>query len=316
MSPNKGADPIRAPQPEEENIMTTRRAFGALALLAVIALVPAAWSGTALAQDREIRFGLIPSEDADKLIADSRPFIEQLEKSIGMKVKPFVAIDYSAVIEALKSDKLDIAFLGPNAYVLARDKVKAQVEPVARGVMQETGSASYKALIITLPNSPIQKISDLKGRTFALVDPASTSGNLVPRYVFEKNGINPERDFKSLYYSGTHQASLIAVKEGKVEAAAIADEVYNLAIGRGTLKATDLKVIYSSDSIPGSPFVIRTNLPKDLQDKLRKGIMGLKGARFGKLGVITEMDPATDADYNVVRELVAFQDKMKAAAKK
>lgn len=295
---------------------SARRSFGALALLAGIALVPAVYSESASAQEREIRFGLIPSEDADKLIADSRPFIEQLEKNIGMKVKPFVAIDYSAVIEALKSDKLDIAFLGPNAYVLARDKVKAHVEPVARGVMQETGSSSYKALIITLPNSPIQKISDLKGRTFALVDPASTSGNLVPRYVFEKNGVNPEKDFKSLYYSGTHQASLIAVKEGKVEAAAIADEVYNLAIGRGTLKATDLKVIFSSDSIPGSPFVIRTNLPKDLQDKLRKGIMGLKGARFGKLGVITEMDPATDADYNVVRELVAFQDKMKAAAKK
>lgn len=293
-----------------------RRSVTSLALLAGLALVSGASPGFASAQDREIRFGLIPSEDADKLIADSRPFIEALEKNIGMKVKPFVAIDYSAVIEALKSDKLDIAFLGPNAYVLARDKVKAQVEPVGRGIMEETGSASYKALIITLPNSPIKKLADLKGRTFALVDPASTSGNLVPRYVFEKNGINPEKDFKSLYYSGTHQASLIAVKEGKVDAAAIADEVYNLAISRGTLKATDLRVIHSSDPIPGSPFVVRTNLPKDLQAKLRQGIMDLKGARFGKLGVITAMDPAVDADYNVIRELIAFQDKMKAAARK
>ena len=293
-----------------------RRSVTSLALLAGLALVSGASPGLASAQEREIRFGLIPSEDADKLIADSRPFIEALEKNIGMKVKPFVAIDYSAVIEALKSDKLDIAFLGPNAYVLARDKVKAQVEPVGRGIMAETGSASYKALIITLPNSPIKKLADLKGKTFALVDPASTSGNLVPRYVFEKNGINPEKDFKSLYYSGTHQASLIAVKEGKVDAAAIADEVYNLAISRGTLKATDLRVVHSSDPIPGSPFVVRTNLPKDLQAKLRQGIMDLKGARFGKLGVITAMDPAVDADYDVIRELVAFQDKMKAAARK
>jgi phosphonate transport system substrate-binding protein len=292
----------------------TRHSLLAFALFSAVTLVSGAGPQPASAQ--EIRFGLIPSEDADKLIADSQQLIQQLEKNIGMKVKPFVAIDYSAVIEALKSDKLDIAFLGPNAYVLARDKVKAQVEPVARGVMQETGSASYKALIITQPNSPIQKISDLKGKTFALVDPASTSGNLVPRFAFEKNGINPERDFKSLYYSGTHQASLIAVKEGKVEAAAIADEVYNLAIGRGTLKATDLKVIYSSEPIPGSPFVIRTSLPKDLQEKLRKGILDLKGVKFGKLGVITSMDPAQDADYNVIRELVAFQDKLKAAARK
>jgi phosphonate transport system substrate-binding protein len=293
-----------------------RRSLTSLALLAGLSLAAGVWPGLASAQEREIRFGLIPSEDADKLIADSRPFIEALEKNIGMKVKPFVAIDYSAVIEALRSDKLDIAFLGPNAYVLAKDKVKAQVEPVARGIMQETGSSSYKALIIVLPGSPIQKLADLKGKTFALVDPASTSGNLVPRYVFEKNGLNPERDFKTIYYSGTHQASLIAVKEGKVDAGAIADEVYNLAISRGTLKASDLRVLYSSDPIPGSPFVVRTNLPKDLQEKLRKGIMDLKGARFGKLGVITAMDPATDADYNVIRELVAFQDKMKAAARK
>ena len=188
-------------------------------------------------------FGLIPSEDADKLIANSQPFISALEKNIGMKVKPFVAIDYSAVIEALKSDKLEIAFLGPNAYVLAKDKVKAQVEPVARGVMELTGTSAYKALIITHPSKPISNIADLKGKTFALVDPASTSGNLVPRYVFANHGITPEKDFKSVYYSGTHQASLIAVKEGKVDAAAIADEVYNLAISKGQIKPTDLKVI-------------------------------------------------------------------------
>jgi len=90
----------------------------------------------------------------------------------------------------------------------------------------------------------------------------------------------------------------------------------NLPIRGGTLKGGDPGVRFSSAPIPGWPFGVRTNLPKDLQEKLRKGIMDLKGARFGKLGVITAMDPATDADYNVIRDLVAFQDKMKAAARK
>lgn len=273
------------------------------------------FASTAPAQIKEIRFGLIPSEDADKLIADSRPFIDALEKSIGMKIKPFVAIDYSAVIEALKSDKLEIAFLGPNAYVLAKDKVKAQVEAVSRGVMQATGKSSYKALIITHPDRPIKTLADLKGKTFALVDPASTSGNLVPRYVFEQNKINPEKDFKSLYYSGTHQASLIAVREGKVDAAAIADEVYDLAMSRNQLKPSDVRIIHSSEPIPGSPFVVRTNLPKDLQAKLKDGLMALKDVQFGKLGVVTKMDPATDKDYDVIRGLVEFQDKLKKQAK-
>ncbi len=138
----------------------------------------------------------------------------------------------------------------------------------------------------------------------------------MPRLALHKNGIDPEKDFKSLYYSGTHQASLIAVKEGKVNAAGIADEVYYLAMSRGQLKKEDVRIIFASDPIPGSPFVVRTNLPKDLQDKLRKGLMALGNVNFGKLGVVKAMDPATDKDYDTVRELIAFQDQQKKAAKK
>ncbi|MEK7245801.1 MAG: phosphate/phosphite/phosphonate ABC transporter substrate-binding protein [Pseudomonadota bacterium] len=287
-----------------------RRTLMAGALLGLMAALPA------FAQTTEIRFGLIPSEDAEKLIADSQPFIKALEAALGMKIKPYVAIDYSAVVEALKSDKLEIAFLGPAAYILARDKVKAPVEPVARGVMEQTGKSSYRALIIAHPAQPIRNLGDLKGKTFALVDPASTSGNFAPRLALHKNGIDPDKDFKSLYYSGTHQASLIAVKEGKVNAAAIADEVYDLAISRGQLKKEDVRIVFASDPIPGSPFVIRTNLPKDLQDKLRKGLMAIGNVQFGKLGVVKAMDPATDKDYDSVRELIAFQDQFKKAAGK
>lgn len=293
----------------------TRRLILSLAMAFSIGLLGFTTMGPLSADENVIRFGLIPSEDADKLIKDSGPFIEALEKELGMKVEPYVAIDYSAVIEALKSDKLEIAFLGPAAYVLAKDKVKAEIDPVARGIMEETGKSSYRGLIIANPTTSIYELADLKGKTFAFVDPASTSGNFVPRYVFDKNGIDPEKDFKSVYYSGTHQATLIAVKEGKVEAGSIADEVYDLAIARGQLKEEDVRVIFTSDPIPGSPFVVRTNLPSDLQTKLKEGLLGLKDVRFGKLGVVTAMDPATDADYDIVRELIALQEKLKAAQK-
>lgn len=264
----------------------------------------------------QIRFGLIPSEDADKLIADSQPFIKELEKNIGLPIKPYVAIDYSAVIEALKSNQLEIAFLGPASYVLAKDKVGCSIEPVARGVMAQTGKSSYQMYLITQPKSNIYDIQDLIGRTFAFVDPASTSGNFMPRYVFSRNHIDPEKDFKSIYYSGTHQASLIAVKEGKVDAGCIASEVYDLAIERGQMKESDVRVFYRSQPIPGSPFVVRTNLPQELQEKLKNGFLNLKGVRFGKLGVVNEMDPATDADYDIVRTLVELKEKAKAAKKK
>ena len=282
--------------------------------LAALLLIPGTTSYAG--EYKVIRFGLIPSEDADKLIADSQPFIKQLEKNIGLPIKPYVAIDYSAVIEALKSDQLEIAFLGPASYVLAKDKVGCQIDAVARGVMAKTGKSSYQMYLVTQPKSRIYDVQDLKGKTFAFVDPASTSGNFMPRYVFSRNHINPENDFKSIYFSGTHQASLIAAKEGKVEAACIASEVYDLAIERGQMKESDLRVFYRSQPIPGSPFVVRTNLPKELQNKLRKGFLSLGKVRFGKLGVVNEMDPATDADYDIVRMLVALKAKAKAAKKK
>ncbi len=293
-----------------------RRLFLWLSLALATGLLAVGPMSSAWAGEKTIRFGLIPSEDAVKLLKDSAPFVGALETALGMKVKPYVAMDYSAVIEALKSNKLEIAFLGPASYVLAKDKVGAEIEAVARGVMKKTGKSSYRGLIISHPDRAINNLQDLKGKTFAFVDPASTSGNFVPRYVFDKNGIEPEKDFKSLYYSGTHQASLIAVKEGKVDAAAIADEVYDLAIDRGQLKKSDVKVVFTSDPIPGSPFVVRTNLPKDLQAKLRKALLSLGDVRFGKLGVVTGMDPAKDSDYNIVRDLIALKERLKTAKKK
>ena len=184
-----------------------------------------------------IGFGLIPSEEAHKLLSDSKPFIDVFERKIGIPIKPFVAMDYTAVVEALRTNQLEVAFLGPASYVLAKDKVKCPIEAVARGVMKVTGKSSYRSFIITQQDSAIRSLADLKGKSFAFVDPASTSGNFVPRYVFGKNGIDPERDFATVYFAGTHQACLIAVKEKKVAAAAVAEEVYTLAIKKRSHEA-------------------------------------------------------------------------------
>ncbi|UCD80268.1 MAG: phosphate/phosphite/phosphonate ABC transporter substrate-binding protein [Desulfobacterales bacterium] len=258
-----------------------------------------------------IGFGLIPSEEAHKLLSESKPFIDVFEKKIGLPIKPFVAMDYAAVVEALRTNQLEVAFLGPASYVLAKDKVKCPIEAVARGIMEITGKSSYRSFIITHQNSPIKTLDDLKGKSFAFVDPASTSGNFVPRFIFGENGIDPERDFSAVYYTGTHQASLIAVKERKVDAAAVAEEVYTLAIKKGHMKQSDFRIIFKSDWIPGSPFVIRTNLPSELQRKLKKGLLEIKNVRFGKLGMIIAMDPAKDEDYDIVRKLVPLKKRLK-----
>jgi len=103
-----------------------------------------------------IGFGLIPSEEAHKLLSESRPFIQVFEKKIGLPIKPFVAMDYAAVVEALRTNQLEVAFLGPASYVLAKDKVKCPIEAVARGVMEVTGKSSYRSFIITHQDSSIR----------------------------------------------------------------------------------------------------------------------------------------------------------------
>ena len=262
--------------------------------------------GTSFAEEvRVIRFGLIPSEEAHKLLSDSSSFIQDLENKIGIPIKPFVAMDYAAVVEALRTNQIEIAFLGPAAYVLAKDKVKCPIEPVARGVMKATGKSSYRSLIITHRESSIRTLEDLKGKSFGFVDPASTSGNFVPRFMFKEKGINPDRDFTSIYFTGTHQASLIAVKEKKIDAAAVADEVFTNAIIKGYIKKSSLRIVSKSEPIPGSPFVIRTNLPIVLVDRLKKSLLEIKNLNFGKLGEIAYMDPAKDEDYNVIRKLIS-----------
>ncbi|MFQ5551518.1 MAG: PhnD/SsuA/transferrin family substrate-binding protein, partial [Gemmatimonadales bacterium] len=82
------------------------------------------------------------------------------------------------------------------------------------------------------------------------------------------------------------------------------------------LKKSDVRVIFTSDPIPGSPFVVRTNLPKDLQAKLKSALLSLSNVKFGKLGIVTGMDPATDSDYNIVRDLIALKERLKTAKKK
>lgn len=143
-----------------------------------------------------LKVGLIPSEDSRAMLAQSKDILDALEKNLGMKVQGFVATDYNGVIEALRAKHLDIAYLGPFSYVLA-----TTVTPVEAFVIAETaksGRTYYHSQIIALKSSGIKKLEDLKGKNFAFVDPASTSGYAFPLAGLLKAGIEPKRDFKTV----------------------------------------------------------------------------------------------------------------------
>jgi len=255
---------------------------------------------TAQAAEETLTIGLIPAEDSQAMIEASKQVIEQLQQQTGMKVKPFVATDYNGIIEALRAKKLDVAYLGPFSYVLAASV--ANVEAFSVAVTKKTGQSAYRSLIVVRADSGLTQVDDLKNRTFAFVDPSSASGHLFPKAGLEQAGYNPDKLFSRVVFSGSHDASLLAVANKKVDAAAVADRIYASAIANGQLRQDELRVVWTSKDIPESPMVWRKDLDPAVKAKVAKALANIKDVPWGDQGMLNGFQPTTDAAYNVVRE--------------
>jgi phosphonate transport system substrate-binding protein len=243
-----------------------------------------------------LKMGLIPADDADEML-------KYLSAELGIPVEIQVTSDYTAAIEAMRAKHIDMAWFGPFSYVIAANVAGA--EAIVNGVKESTGSATYKSLIIVNKDSGIEKLEDLKGKTFAFVDPASTSGNLIPRKMLIENGINPDVDFSTTFYAGTHNAVQYAIANGKVDAGASGDNVYQRMVESGEINSEVNIIIHESEPIPGSPIVVRGNLPTEIKQKIQNVLINMDQQTIHKVdgwGGISSYQKVSDSDYNVIRE--------------
>ena len=190
----------------------------ALTLLAVLVLV-----APAPAQDpswpKEMTLALLSTENAAEITRRWGPIAAQLERDLKLKVKTATATDYRGSVEALKFKKADIGHLGPKAYVEAATNNYANVEPVAQ-LQLANGSLGYRSCLVVHADSDMFSPEDTAGKTFAFNDPNSTSGYLVPSAFFMMEmGIDPAKHFGKVTFSGSHEASILAVAARKVEVA-------------------------------------------------------------------------------------------------
>jgi phosphonate transport system substrate-binding protein len=243
--------------------------------------------------------GLIPSEDSRAMIANSQKMMDMLSKSLGMPVKPFVAADYNGVIEALRSKRLDVAYLGPFSYVLGT--TVADIEAFAVAETKKAGRTSYHSLVVAHKDSGIKTVADLKGKTFAFVDPSSTSGHLFPKAGLMKAGFNTDKDFGRVIFSGSHDSNAVAVQNKKIDAVAIADRILDAAISKGLAKREDV-VVWRSDPIPESPTVWRKDLDPVLKKRVQAAFMDVKNIPWSDQGELNGFHPTNDAAYDVIRE--------------
>jgi len=269
------------------------------AVALVLAVVASALTLDLARAEAVLNMGLAPGEDPRVMVNDNQALLDHLQKSLQMEVKPFVATDYNGIIEALRSKKLDVALLGPFSYVLAT--TVADVEAFALLETQKQG-ATYRSVIIARKDHGVASLKDLAGKTFAFVDPSSTSGHLFPKAALIKAGYNPDTFFSRVIFSGGHDASAIAVQNGKVDAAAIADALLETAYSRGMLKQDEVAVVWTSQPIPGAPIVYRRDLPADLKAKIRASFAQIHDMPWGPKSTIKRWVPTDDATYDVIRE--------------
>jgi phosphonate transport system substrate-binding protein len=271
-----------------------------------------------------LRVGFVPAENAQLVSQNAQPIVDILQKELGMEVQPFVATDYTGVIEALRGNKLDIAFLTPASYVLAKNE--ANVTVVLKS--ERKGSPFYYAAIITRAGSGIEKLADLRGKTFAFGDPLSTSANVFPRKMLHEVGIDPGRDFKQILYSGGHDATVLAVLNGKVDAGATyanSPDGKDTAWMRYLKNPEDVKKIQAiafSEPIPADNLVVNANLDASIAKKVQTIFLDLSRDPKGKtmLRDLYQIDgfvPAGDKDYDSVRQAFAIAGiELKEALKK
>lgn len=258
-------------------------------------------AGGALAQQpTELRVGLIPSEDAQAMIRASQQVMEQLAARTGMKVKPFVANDYNGVIEAMRSGKIDVAYFGPFSYVLASQLANA--EAFAIPVSKKSGQSSYQSILITRKDKGLNTVAQLQGKTFAFVDPSSASGHLFPKAGLKGEGVDTDKYFSRVIFSGSHDASILAVANSKVDAAAVAEPIFFNAVAKGHVKAEDFLVVWRSQPIPESPMAWRKSLDATTKQKVATALAEIKGLPWGDRGELNGFAPTNDQAYDVVRQ--------------
>jgi phosphonate transport system substrate-binding protein len=212
-----------------------------------------------------IVFAYTPVEDPAVYENAFKPFTEYLGKCMGKRVVYYPVQSNSAEIEAMRSGRLTVAGFstGPVGFAV---NMAGAVPFAAKGT--EKGLEGYNLIVIVKKSSPFQKLSDLKGKKFAHTSPSSNSGNLAPKALFPEQGLKPGEDYP-IIYSGGHDKSALGVDSGDYDAAAVASDVFERMVARGTLKGDDFRIIYRSETFPSSGFAYAHDLKPDVAEKLK-----------------------------------------------
>ncbi len=244
----------------------------------------------------------VPSGEAQVILKGGQKIGLMLQDVTGLYFKTSIATSYAAVIEAMGAGKVDIGWLATFSYVLGKEKYGFDLLLI----VVRFGSPFYRGQIVVNAKSGIRNLADLKGKSFAYVDPASTSGHLYPKSLILNHGHNPEIFFSHSVFAGSHNAVILSVLRGDVDGGATYDDA-RAAVAKSYPDIFDkVRVIAHTKDIPNDTVTARKGLHPQLKAKIKNGLMKLakmpEGSKVLKkvYGISGLMD--FDAFFDPVRE--------------
>jgi phosphonate transport system substrate-binding protein len=271
-----------------------------------LAILLGAGIGTLLAKqnaqpEKPLIYVDIPAEDSAATLEHWQPLMDYLSEQLGIPVEMMTVTDYTAVVEALKYGHADIARFGPSSYILAEGEV--DMVPIISVANPDGSLQTYQSYIITRPDSGIATPFDLEDATFVYTDMASTSGYLIPATYFKKNGIT----LGDIYFAGGQPQAIEAVKNGQVQAGAVASNRYQSALNEGLIVEGELDIIWKSDPIPRGPTVVRADMPVSLREAITQALLDAPPEIVAQCNLESDRFGLTPADvYDPIREIQKY----------
>ena len=267
---------------------------------------------------KEISFGIISTDSAAAQRDRWEPFFRDMEKKTGLTVKSFYASDYAGVIEAMRFNKVQVAWYGNKAAMEAVDRANGEI---FAQLMYADGTYGYHALLITHKDSPYKSLDDVfangKNINFGIGDPNSTSGFLVPTYyVFSQRKVDPRQVFKTVR-NGSHGANIQAVLAKQLDVATNNTEDYGRLEATKPDQASQIRVIWKSPLIPSDPFVWRKDLDSASKEKIRNFVLNYAKTDPAEKQILKNIynyggfRASTNAQLNPIRQLELFKDRQK-----
>jgi phosphonate transport system substrate-binding protein len=257
-----------------------------------------------------LRVGVVPNQNPEKIQAEYEPFGDYLSAQLGREVELTVPTSYSAVVEAMINDKLDLAYFGGLSYVQARNQ--GDVTPLVTEINPRTGDTTYHSVIIVPADSQVQEVSELKDKDFAFGSVSSTSGSLYPAIMLRDAGIDYRTDLGNFNYTNGHDATAQAVANGQVDGGGLEDRIlYNLE-DQGAVNKDSVRVIEESDPIEGYPWVVRDALSDDLKEQITQAFLTLDDPTLLDLLRAQGYERVDAGDYDYVEEQARQLDLLNA----